>query len=93
MNAENKRSARLSIDYGRLRSLVAEMEQGVAATTRYTWLDLAHELLELHDEAVRVRNELDTLAGLLAADSYHAQANHVRERVDSLNDLLNGDDK
>lgn len=93
MSADEKHSARLSIDYDRLRGLVAEMEQGVAATARYTWLDLAHELLELHGEAARIRNELDTLAGLLAADNYHAQANRVRECIDSLNDLLNGDDK
>ena len=39
----------MTIDYDRLRELVAEMEQGAAATTRYTWLDLAHELIRLRD--------------------------------------------
>lgn len=93
MQAQDEQSARASIDYDRLRSLVAEMEQGVAATTRYTWLDLAHELLELRDEIMRVRGELDTLSGLLAADSYYAQANHVRECIGNLDDLLDGDNK
>lgn len=39
----------MTIDYDRLRELVGEMEQGTAATTRYTWLDLARELLRLRD--------------------------------------------
>ena len=93
MQAQDEQSARASIDYDRLRSLVEEMEQGVAATTRYTWLDLAHELLELRDEMSHIRGELNTLAGLLAADTYHAQANRVRECIGNLDDLLDGDNK
>ena len=44
------------INYDQLRELVNEMEQDVAATTRYTWLDLAHEVLRLHDGVERQRN-------------------------------------
>lgn len=40
----------LSIDYDHLLHLVAEMERGSAVTTRYTWINLARELLRLHDE-------------------------------------------
>lgn len=73
---------RTSIDYDRLRSLVVEMEQGVAATTRYTWLDLAHELLELREgaeKALRVLSQPGSNTGL------HARIVLTR--------LLNGDNE
>ena len=37
-----------------LKRLVTEMEQGVAATTQYSWLDLAQEV-------IRMREEIDEL--------------------------------
>lgn len=37
----------MSIDYNRLSRVVMEMEQGVNATTQYSWLDLAKEVLRL----------------------------------------------
>ena len=39
----------MSINYERLKSLVDEMEQGVAATTSYDWLDLAKEILRMRE--------------------------------------------
>ena len=39
----------MSINHEHLRRLVKEMEQGVAATTKYTWLDLAQEVIHLRD--------------------------------------------
>lgn len=44
-----KNNNQAHVDYDRLRKLVNEMEQGVAATTQYAWLDLAYEVLRLHD--------------------------------------------
>lgn len=40
----------MSINHDHLRRVVAEMEQGVAATTKYSWLDLAQEILRLQKE-------------------------------------------
>ena len=37
-----------------LKRLVTEMDQGVAATTQYSWLDLAQEV-------IRMREEIDEL--------------------------------
>lgn len=37
-----------------LKNQVAEMKQGVAATTQYSWLDLAQEV-------IRMREEIDEL--------------------------------
>lgn len=34
------------------------MEQGVVATTQYSWLDLAKENLRLHQEISKLRNSL-----------------------------------
>lgn len=38
----------------KLKRLVTEMEQGVASTTQYSWLDLAQEV-------IRMREEIDEL--------------------------------
>lgn len=42
------------ISTAKLKHLVTEMEQGVAATTQYSWLDLAQEV-------IRMREEIDEL--------------------------------
>ena len=60
----------MSIDYDRLRQLVAEMEQGTAATTRYTWLDLARELLRLRDGVEKALEGLMHADGLLEDYGY-----------------------
>lgn len=39
----------MSINHEQLERLVAEMEQGVAATTQYSWLDLAKEILRMRE--------------------------------------------
>lgn len=38
------------------------MEQGVVATTQYSWLDLAKESLRLHQEISKLRNSLVQIA-------------------------------
>lgn len=67
----------MSIDYDRLRELVGEMEQGVAATTRYTWLDLARELLRLRDELTDLRDTMHAHAELLRGESRLVAADYA----------------
>lgn len=52
----------MSINHEQLERLVAEMEQGVVATTQYSWLDLAKEILRLHQEISKLRNSLVQIA-------------------------------
>ena len=42
------------ISTAKLKNQVTEMKQGVAATTQYSWLDLAQEV-------IRMREEIDKL--------------------------------
>nr|WLJ25578.1 MAG: hypothetical protein [Actinobacteria phage HS02] len=51
----------MSIDYDHLRRLVAEMEQGVSSTTKYSWLDLAHEVLRLQHKTDSMLNDVHNL--------------------------------
>ena len=48
----------MRIDYDHLRRVVAEMKQGVSATTRYSWLDLAQENLRLQKGLQAIRRDL-----------------------------------
>lgn len=48
----------MSINHDHLQHLVAEMKQGVAATTRYSWLDLAQENLRLQKGLQAIRRDL-----------------------------------
>lgn len=47
----------MSINHDHLRRVVAEMEQGVAATTKYSWLDLAQEVLRMRGELTALQEE------------------------------------
>ena len=47
----------MSINHEHLRRVVAEMEQGVSATTRYSWLDLAQEVLRMRKELTDLQEE------------------------------------
>lgn len=78
----------MTIDYDRLRQLVAEMEQGVAATSRYTWLDLARELLALRDGVKQVADDFGANAEY--APNIPRQAAYA-DAEQRLNHLLNGD--
>ena len=84
----------MSIDYDRLRELVGEMEQGVAATTRYTWLDLARELLALRDEIERTRDRITAEIERTPVELQAAKITLHTERVHMLGlcaHLLKGD--
>ena len=81
----------MSIDYDRLRQLVAEMEQGTAATTRYTWLDLARELLRLRRELTDLRGLMHTHAGYLRKDGHGIAADHAENHAYRLARIMQGD--
>lgn len=81
----------MSIDYDRLRQLVAEMEQGTAATTRYTWLDLARELLRLRDGVEAIRDRCATLADSAQAAGIRTLASEMDINAKALTGLLKGD--
>ena len=81
----------MSIDYDRMRKLVGEMEQGVAATTRYTWLDLARELLRLRDELTDLRDLMHSHAVYQRADGYGTAANWTSDHAYRLTRILQGD--
>ena len=80
----------MSIDYDRLRQLVAEVEQGVAATTRYTWLDLARELLRLHRELVDLCALMVIHADSLHLDGHHYAAKHIFNHTNRLTRIIEG---
>lgn len=86
----------MSIDYDRLRGLVAEMEQGVAATTRYTWLDLAREVLRLHD-GIEVIRDYCTGGAAVCRSSNDPDAPVTARELEAVDrtlaDLLEGDNK
>lgn len=47
----------MSINNDHLQRLVAEMKQGVATTTKYSWLDLAQEILRMRKELTDLQEE------------------------------------
>lgn len=47
----------MSINHDHLQRLVAEMKQGAAATTTYSWLDLAQEVLRMRGELTDLQEE------------------------------------
>ena len=57
----------MSINHDHLQRIVTEMEQGVAATTRYSWLDLAQEVLRMRKELISLREEARYAAKIHAA--------------------------
>ena len=81
----------MSIDYDRLKELAGEMEQGTAATTRYTWLDLARELLRLRDELTDLRDLMWTHAGHLRKDRHTTAADWTENHAQRLGQIMQGD--
>ena len=86
-----KNNNRTLINYDQLRELVNEMEQGVAATTQYTWLDLAHEVLRLHDGVEHQRNVCANTADAceqLDTSEARAVSSNMDAAARALSDLL-----
>lgn len=75
----------MSIDYDHLRRVVAEMEQGVAATTRYSSLDLAQEVLRMRDQLTAMKRPWFAIAidpERMAVE--HDLATYVLEHIDHI---------
>lgn len=73
----------MSINHEHLRRVVAEMEQGVAATTRYSWLDLAQEVLRMRKELISLREEARSAAKI------HATGPTAQRVFDALETTIN----
>ena len=73
----------MSINHEHLERLVAEMEQGVAATTQYSWLDLAKEILRMRKELISLREEARSAAKI------HATGPAAQRVFDALETTIN----
>jgi len=73
----------MSINHEHLKRLVAEMEQGVAATTTYSWLDLAKEILRMRKELISLREEARSAAKI------HATGPAAQRVFDALDTTIN----
>lgn len=84
----------MSIDYDKLHAELDEVEAGVHVTTRYTWADLARELLRLHDGVEKKRDACDLAANACRAigtPKHLAVAGNLTTVASTLTDLLEGD--
>lgn len=80
----------MSINHAHLKRLVAEMEQGVAATTSYSWLDLAQEILRMREELTNLQE-----AARHVEKNYEMGPNAQRvfdSLDDTINQILEGED-
>lgn len=73
----------MSINHERLKRLVAEMEQDVAATTSYSWLDLAQEVLRMRKELTDLQEEARSAAKI------HATGPAAQRVFDALDTTIN----
>lgn len=73
----------MSINHNHLKRLVAEMEQDVAATTSYSWLDLAQEVLRMRKELTDLQEEARYAAKI------HATGPAAQRVFDALETTIN----
>lgn len=73
----------MSIDYDHLQHLVAEIKQGVATTTKYSWLDLAEEILRMRKELTDLQEEARYAAKI------HATGPAAQRVFDALDTTIN----
>lgn len=73
----------MSINHEHLRRVVAEMEQGVAVTTQYSWLDLAQEVLRMRKELTDLQEEARSAAKI------HATGPAAQRVFDALDTTIN----
>lgn len=73
----------MSINHDHLQHLVAEMKQGVTATTKYSWLDLAQEVLRMRKELTDLQEEAR------AAAKIHATGPTAQQVFDALDATIN----
>lgn len=80
----------MSIDYDKLRTELGEIDAGVHVTTRYTWADLARELLRLHDGSAQLlAKKRAAVERLYSTDPVTAAV--LELMCDELENLLKGD--
>lgn len=73
----------MSIDYDQLHRTIEEIKQGVATTTKYSWLDLAQEVLRMRKELISLREEAR------AAAKIHATGPAAQRVFDALDTTIN----
>lgn len=73
----------MSINHDHLQHLVAEMKQGVATTTKYSWLDLAQEVLRMRKELTDLQEEARYAAKI------HATGPAAQRVFDALDTTIN----
>lgn len=73
----------MSINHDHLQRLVAEMKQGVATTTKYSWLDLAEEILRMRKELTDLQEEARYAAKI------HATGPNAQRVFDALDTTIN----
>lgn len=73
----------MSINHEQLERLVEEVEQGTAATTKYSWLDLAKEILRMRKELISLREEARYAAKI------HATGPAAQRVFDALETTIN----
>ena len=80
----------MSINHNHLKRLVAEMEQEVAATTKYSWLDLAQEILRMRKELRKIGIDLhETIlcnggTDIPVLQGITAQAKETKKQIDQI---------
>lgn len=79
----------MSIDYDRLRELLAETEK--TPTAPYLWIDLARELLRLRDELTDLRDTMYSHAELICVKNRLVAADYVHNHADRLTRIIRGD--
>ena len=80
----------MSINHDHLQHLVAEIKQGVATTTKYSWLDLAQEVLRMRKELTDLQEEARSAAKIHATGP---AAQRVFDALDTtINQILGEDD-
>ena len=73
----------MSINHDWRHDLVAEMEQGIADINKYTWLDLAQEILRMRNELTNLQEEARYAAKI------HATGPAAQRVFDALDTTIN----
>ena len=73
----------MSINHDHLQHLVTEMKQGVATTTKHSWLDLAEEILRMRKELTDLQEEARYAAKI------HATGPNAQRVFDALDTTIN----
>lgn len=76
----------MSVNHDQLKRLVDEMEQRTAATTKYSWLDLAREVLRMRQELGAMRRAWLSLAS--DPDRTPVEQNFAMHVVDHIDSVL-----